>query len=314
MRGPLKKCALRASVLCLSLAFGSAMAQEPEQTHGPIPSVEAATDYVAPPTEPVEPSAGNPAESNPPEVSSTPSVAEELPTPIADEAAAPAEAAAKPEKVKKEKKPREPRESSGFAFAPKIGARAGLGISSFAGHRPLTTSIDGVWAFPDGYYVQLGAWGSTSVGLACEYDLTDIVDIGLGLPLSVAAELQYTLYTAYGSFAVLYSESDYFPTLYEAGVELHALEIPVLARVRINNIYAELGPVFGFNLFAKAYANSDLKRPLRNVFAIGPAIGAGVDIDGILVGFRWNIDAIQYARNSNGYPWALQASVTAYPF
>jgi hypothetical protein len=258
------------------------------------------------------------------ETAVSPPAGEEVPTPIVDEAAQPAVAEKAPEKPKKEKKvkepkaPKEPKEGGG-GFMPRMGARAGLGISAFAGHKAITTSdsVPKALAFPqDGrgtkLAISLGASVSTSVGFAAELDLADFVDIGI--PFAVAAEFQYTIYTAYGSF-ILKTDSDVdFPPLYEAGLELHTLELPILARVRYDIFYAEAGPQFGANISAKAHANAELKRPLVNGFSFGPALGLGAEFNGVLLGLRGYINVLEYAKNSNGRPWALQVGVTGYPF
>jgi hypothetical protein len=307
----------------LCLAFGVAFAQEPdpESPHGPIPSVEAAPDYVPPPSEPVAPSVPAAEAAPVAEAAEAPvTEAEEVPTPVIDEAAQPAiaEKAAKPEKVKTEKPPkapREPRESGSSGL--RVGAKAGLGVSAFAGHKALTTSeaVPAPFAFiieGERFALALKPLVSTSVGVSAEYGLDGYVDIGL--PFSVAAEFQYTLYTAYSAARGSLTQGYDFPPMYEAGVELHALELPILARLRYDIFYCEVGPQFGANLFAKAFANSELKKPVLNYFAAGPALGAGVDFNGVLIGLRGYIDALQYAKNSNGRPWTLQAGLTVYPF
>jgi hypothetical protein len=142
------------------------------------------------------------------------------------------------------------------------------------------------------------------------------LDVGLSDLLSVGAELQYTFYRASGRLvyetAMLGRD---FDRLYEVGVNLHALEIPVLARFDLGSYYAEVGPQLGFNLSSKMYINGVLYQPRENLVAFGPTAGGGLKLgDGLLLGLRCHFGIIEYAERSKGYPWAVQASATKFLF
>jgi len=286
------KCVVRVSALCVGLAFGAVYAQEgPEQ--GPIPSVEQ-------PAEAAEEA--------------------EIPSPVAE--VAPVQEA--PEKVKPAPK-QEPvrRESRGGVITPNVGFRAGLGASAFAGHvAPLVPTKSNVGYDPElgleGDAAAIRIWGglSFSVGLSVAWDLTDVVD--LGVPYEIVTELQYSLYTGYGSRSVYGGNYpaglNDVPELYEAVAELQAVELPILVRLRYDMYYLELGPQFGVNAFSRLGIGSEAVKPRTNHFSFGPAVGFGVDLDGIITGIRWQMDVLEYAKHTKGRPWALQGVITVYPF
>jgi len=182
-----------------------------------------------------------------------------------------------------------------------LGARAAAGMSAFRDHI----------AFPippeRSYAIRMKPAFSAGAGIAFAYDINSLV--------SVAPELQYTLYRANGKF-VDKRTSDTFSKLNEAGVSMHSLELPILARFSFKDIfYAEAGPQIGANLNAVAYINSEFQKPDVNIFAFGPSIGGGIKIaDGLLIGVRGYFGIFEYAENTNGYPWAAQVSITHFFF
>jgi hypothetical protein len=288
------------SALCVGLAFGAVFAQEGEE-QGPIPSVEQAAEYEQPAAD------------------------EEVPTPVAE--VAPVNEA--PEKVRPAEKPAKPVRQVNGDIVPNIGFRAGLGVSSFAGHLAPRAPLSEAQAKLSYLYneeagiqdgrIAIRLWGgvSASVGVTVAWDLTQLVD--LGVPYEIVTELQYTLYTGYGSRSYQYSDEtglDYngWPVLYDAMVQLHAVELPILARFRYETYYLEIGPQFGVNTYNRVRAGVEATKPTTKHFSFGPAIGFGVDLDGVIAGVRWQMDVLEYAKYTKGHPWALHATVSVYPF
>jgi hypothetical protein len=304
MRSPLKKCAIRASVLCLGLVFSAAFAQEGETETGPIPSVEQAADT------PADDGAQLSEES------------EAVPTPVAESAPEPEEKV-KPTRQAPEKRTVQ-RSSGGGDIELRYGFRTAAGISGFAGHKPLTNHYSQGWVTDNGFRVALkpGPLVSGSAGVAVDVDLSGVVD--LGIPYAIGTGLQYTFYSAYASLidgrAATYSrETGIQRAGYEVGVQLHALELPVLVRFGYGDLYFEVGPQLGVHLFQRENAKGglggdELDFPQLNPVSFGPAVGLGADLDGILVGVRFYIDAVVSGKGTGGYPWTFQAGVTAYPF
>ena len=200
---------------------------------------------------------------------------------------------AKPEKTRE--KARESNSAQKFRY----GIRAALGVSAFSGHKAIYTESFGSHA------ISLGALASASTGLVF---VAPVIK-----NLSVAWELQYSLYTAHGEFTLKTKDAD-FGNLNVAGVELHSFEMPVLANYTFGErVYAELGPQFGLNAYAKIYANDELKKPYLNRFAFGPALGAGVKLnDAAAIGVRGYFNVLEYAENTDGRPWTVQAGVTSF--
>ncbi|MCL2688626.1 MAG: PorT family protein [Chitinispirillia bacterium] len=206
---------------------------------------------------------------------------------------------AKAEKVKKCKAPKEPKEVSEGGNVFRCGLRAGLGVSAFDGHKAIYTESFGSSA------VSLGPFVSASVGLVFSAPVTELI--------SIAWEVQYSLYTAHGEFSIKRDGRD-FGEMHQAGVELHTVEMPILANFNFGDrYYAELGPQVGWNFYGKIYANRELKKPYLNDFAFGPALGFGMKVNSDLaVGVRGYYNVLEYAENSNGYPWTVQGSITTF--
>ena len=181
----------------------------------------------------------------------------------------------------------------------RYGVRAGVGVSAFAGHKAIFTPSFGSHA------ISLGPLFSASTGLVFAAPVTD--------GLCISWEILYSLYTAHGEFTLETKGAD-FGKLNQAGVELHSLEMPILANLNIGgNYYVEIGPQFGVNLYSRIYANNDLKKPYLNNIAFCSAVGFGVKLNPALaVGIRGTFNFIEYAENSNGRPWSVQAGVTSY--
>ena len=170
----------------------------------------------------------------------------------------------------------------------KFGFRMGLGMSHFHNH---VLELDPSLAY--------------SAGAVAQIDLND--------RLSISPELQYSVYNA-NSKKVSKVDND-FDILNEVGVELHALELPLLARYNFGNIYAEAGPQFGWNRYSKLYRNADYRSPELNPFAFGIAAGLGTDSYGILLlGVRGYYSILEYAKDAKGIPWSFQAGLSAFLF
>jgi len=193
-----------------------------------------------------------------------------------------------------------------------FGARVGFGLSALRGHVALTSP-----AF-NGYSIKQGQALSLGAGIAFGVEINDL--------LTVAPELQYTWYRANGEYSL---KNGSLPYVNGAGVNLHSFELPVLARfsfskglMGLNAIYAEVGPQFGYNFSANiykdyvtTYKNGDIQNVETNRFAFGPTLGFGANLDGnIFLGLRGHLGVLEYANNTNGYPWTLQISVTKFFF
>jgi hypothetical protein len=183
-----------------------------------------------------------------------------------------------------------------------LGIRSAFGISALRSHKAVKS--DNLF---NGNAVKLEPAISGSVGLAFAIEINNL--------LAVAPELQYTFYRANGRY-IQKTKDSFIADRNEAGVTVHSLELPILARfsfgnLGFGNIYAEIGPQVGANLDERIYINSELKSPNdKNIFAFGPAAGFGIKAGDILVGVRGYFGILEYAENTNGYPWAAQVSLT----
>jgi len=187
-----------------------------------------------------------------------------------------------------------------FAFAQEfhLGIRSGLGASALRGHKALQSLSFGPNA------IRLYPAFSASAGLAFAVEVNRF--------FSIAPELQYTLYQAKGELTL--KTGDDFDDLRRAGVSLHSLELPFLARFNIGSAYIEAGPQVGANIYAVLYKNNEFKKPKINVLAFGPSFGSGVNIKGVLFGLRGHFGLLEYAKKTNGYPWTVQASMGKFFF
>jgi hypothetical protein len=321
---------MRLCALCVCLVFGLAIsafaqwgADDDSDSFVSPPQVSAAPEEAGPAEEPVQEAAAaedasestdsdaaeasedqaedseEPEESEEPEDEDVEPVQAVEPEPAAEAEIAEEEPSVEPvveeAPAVKSQKARDEGGESKFRY----GMRAGMGVSAFSGHKAIYTESFGSHA------ISLGALISASTGLVFAAPITD--DFG------IVWELQYSLYTAYGEFS-LKTEGVDFGKMNEAGVELHSLEMPVLANYSFGGrYYAEVGPQFGANLYAKIYANSELKKPYLNRFAFGPALGVGVKLnDAAAVGVRGYFNVLEYAENSEGRPWTVQAGITSF--
>jgi hypothetical protein len=185
-----------------------------------------------------------------------------------------------------------------------LGVRAGLGFSQFRGHAALIT--------PNGAHkVKLQPSLAASAGL--------ITQIGITPMISVAPELQWSLYRA---SAELEAESDSHKSssgVYDdraalMGVYLHALELPILARFHFDNVYAEIGPQLGFNLYSRIYKNANYYDPDIGLIAFGVAAGGGIELGGILLGARTHFGFLEYSKDAKGVPWNFEFNVGKFFF
>jgi hypothetical protein len=133
--------------------------------------------------------------------------------------------------------------------------------------------------------------------------------------LTVAPELQYTLYRANGATNL---ENGGIPYQEEAGIRLHSFELPILARFSfgspLGTLYAEVGPQIGYNSESISYKNDDTRKLKVNSFAFGPSLGFGINTSGILLGIRSHFGLLEYAEKTKGYPWTVQISATKFFF
>jgi hypothetical protein len=188
-----------------------------------------------------------------------------------------------------------------------LGLRAGLGVSALRNHVELGVKKE---LGKDNWIVvpvELRSAFSLGMGVAFAIELNSL--------LTVAPELQYTLYrangaTRLGNVGVPYQE--------EAGVWLHSFELPILARFNFGSslgaLYVEVGPQIGYNAEATSYKNDDIRKVQVNKFAFGPSLGFGTNISETLIGVRCYFGLLEYAENTKGYPWTVQISVTKFFF
>ncbi|MDR3001935.1 MAG: PorT family protein [Fibromonadaceae bacterium] len=178
------------------------------------------------------------------------------------------------------------------AFAQDWGLRYGVGVGSLRGHKALQSLSFGPNA------LRLYPSVSTSAG---------VVYVNNNIFFNVI-ELQYTLYKAHSE--LILKTGMEFDELHEAGVVLHSLEVPVLARFNFGSAYIEAGPQVGLNAHAKLYTNRELARPDLNILAFGPSLGGGISIKNMLIGLRGHFGMLEYAKGTNGYPLTVQTSFT----
>lgn len=268
-------------LLCASFAIAQEQPASPEPPTEPV-AAEPSTEP-APAAPAAEPAQAAPA---PEPAAAAPAPA--APAPVAQQAAqaaAPAAAAAAPAAAK---------EATPTEIA--IGAKAGLGLSNFRGHK----------AFDFGQRAaKLGMSIAFSAGIAS--------DIKINSLFSVAPELQYSYYGAGANFSMK-TDAD-FNDVNEVYLYLHAIEIPVMARFSFGSYYAELGPQIGCNLSSKAYKNAAAKQPDLNIIAFGPSFGGGVRLsEKLIAGARFHLGMLEYAENTKGHPWTVQVGATQFLF
>jgi hypothetical protein len=237
----------------------------------------------------------------------------EAAAPAGDESAGPAPAKAKRESPPKE--PKEPKERKA-AYAglgellpsnPHAGIRGGIGISGFAGH---DARLIGAPAGDKFITVRINPSLAAVIGFAYAGDINDL--------LGVTCEVQYAYYSAYGATVPETHRDSAFWNVYEAGVELHALEFPILLRVNPGALYgvplyAEAGPQFGINMSGRLDdVDGNIRKPNLNGFAIGLTIGAGATVSGVDVGLRAHFGFLEYAKGTRGKPCAVTLNVTSY--
>jgi hypothetical protein len=236
------------------------------------------------------------AEEAPKVVEETPKVAEQIPaTPEPPVPSVEQAAAVQPAPVALPPAPAIAKEPLDIKFH--LGIRSALGVSALRGHKALKL-LDSPHA------IRLEPAFSLGGGIAFAIEINSV--------FTLAPELQYNWYRANGEF-VKENGTD-FRDLHEAGASLHSFELPILARFSFSSVYIELGPQAGYNYYAKIYNDSEFKKPKINPFAFGPSLGVGASINGILVGIRGHFGVLEYAKNTKGYPWAAQVSLTQFFF
>ena len=177
-----------------------------------------------------------------------------------------------------------------------FGLRLGLGASSYRHHVRLK---------PSNKDLKLNPAFALSTGLSMQ--------VGLSNWFSISPELQYSLYRANSEQEV--KNSNFMSDLYEVGVYMHTLELPVLLRFYLGDAaYVEFGPQVGLNLYSKVYMNEKYYSPDLDLFAFGVAGGGGLNLSGILVGVRVYSGILEYAKDAKGIPWSVQFSITPYLF
>ncbi|MCL2283709.1 MAG: PorT family protein [Fibromonadales bacterium] len=187
--------------------------------------------------------------------------------------------------------------AASIGIAQDFGIRSGLGASALRGHKAIQSLAFGPNA------IRLYPNFSASAGLVFAFEANEF--------FSIVPELQYTLYQAKG-YLVLKTGMD-SDDLYEAGVILHSLELPILMRFSIGRAYVEAGPQVGANLYAKLYQGNELKKPDVNILAFGPSVGTGIKIrNNILLGVRGHFGLLEYAKKMNGHPWTAQIGVSVF--
>jgi len=188
-----------------------------------------------------------------------------------------------------------------------VGANVGVGISQFRGHVALVS--------PDGTKkLKLMPSLAVTVGAISEFGITKLV--------SVAPGLQWSLYRASAELAAenkgsVNNKSNnnvYDSRAVDAGVYLHTLEIPVLARLHFGDIYGEIGPQLGFNLYSRIYKDANYYDPDINLIALGIAAGGGIDLNGLLLGARLHFGFFDYADTPKGSPWSFEINVGKFFF
>jgi hypothetical protein len=203
-----------------------------------------------------------------------------------------------------------------------FGVRALIGIGGLQGHnsiylgsKPITivgrrdkrdvflrldSDGDSVFRHNQASEVELGSSLSAGISVALLRQINDL--------LGISCEVQYSFYLASGENI---SKTDDYAT-----VALHSLEVPALLRINGYPMYAEVGPLFGFNLYSRrtiyADKNLDVSKPNLNILTLGPVVGGGIDIDRISVGLRLYLGLIEYVNQEGGKPWSLSFSVASF--
>jgi len=188
-----------------------------------------------------------------------------------------------------------------------VGARVGLGFSQFRGHPALVT--------PSGTHkVKLQPSLAASAGA--------IAQIGITPMISVAPELQWSLYRASaelegqnkGSVNNKSGSYHYDGRAALMGVYMHSVELPILARFHFDNLYGEIGPQVGFNIYSRIYKNANYYDPDINRFAFGVAAGGGIELGGLLLGARLHFGFLDYSKDAEGVPWNFEFNVGKFFF
>lgn len=276
----MRKNSLLATSLMLAALCSVAFAQEPAPAPAatePAPAPAAVAEPAPAPAEPTPAPAVEPAPA--------PVVAEPVPAP----APTPTPVVAEPAPVAAPAP-----ESKPVTFG--TGLRVSLGISQFRNHVAIQTV--------DVYALKLNPSLAVSLGVATK--------IGINELFSIAPELLYSIYSAN-------SEMDKenitgFTSVYEVGVEMHAIELPILCRFNFGSLYANIGPQIGFNMYSKIYSNADYYRPDMNLFAFGIAGGGGIDINKASLDIRGYFGFLEYSKDAKGAPWSIQVGVSQYIF
>jgi len=217
----------------------------------------------------------------------------------------------------------------------RLGIRAALGIGGLGGHQPAYLDVEvgevsEKLSKSDVFYelddnnkpvylhvyndnkVELGSSLSGGVSLIMLNRINDL--------LSLSCELQYSFYVASGNILDDKAKVSKWP-MSEVNVELHYLEIPVLLRINAEEalgfpIYGEVGPQFGFNVYARRTECEDnalkIYKPNSDIFAIGPVIGAGIDLDRINIGLRTYFGLTTYQELDGGRPWSITLGLTSF--
>jgi hypothetical protein len=314
------------------------------------------------PAEPVkaeaQPKPAEPAKAATPAKPAEPAKAAKPAKPAEPAKAEPQPAPAEPVKVETQPKPAEPAASGtvGTVFetsGSKIGLRAAIGIGGLMAHEPIGCEYrennrgegtydhideDGHKVYIDFVGDRINLWSSLSGGASV------VLLSRINSTLGVSCEIQYSFYVSSGELVYRADKAGnshddaYSWPMSEATVELHALEIPVLLRINAGTlldypVYAEVGPQFGFNLYAKKvvyvggtgglYMSEEkeafdkkgslrIRKPNVNVFEFGPVLGAGFDLDRVSVGLRLYIGAFEYVYDNGGWPWSLTIGVTSF--
>ena len=178
-------------------------------------------------------------------------------------------------------------------------ARAGVGISDFRNHKVLR--VDDFR-----YGLKFSPALSVSLGFGTKaYEFSETV--------AIMPELQWSLYRANEEMVVKPGGGE-LASVYEVGVYMHAIELPVLMHFNFGSAYAELGPQFGANLYAKINKNADYYRPDLKCFAFGIAAGGGVNVDKLMLGARLYMGVTEYSKDVKGAPWSFQLSLSQFVF
>jgi hypothetical protein len=218
----------------------------------------------------------------------------------------------------------------------RLGLRAAIGIGGLGGHEPayldiaavvtdnpiskddvfLGTDEDGRPIYSHVYRDRKTEFSSSVSGGVSLILLSRINSL-----LSISCEAQYSFYIASGSLVDDKKKGAAIWPMSEATVELHYLEIPALLRINAEEalgypIYGEVGPQFGFNMYARRTECEDgaskIYKPNSNIFAIGPVIGAGIDLDRVNIGLRAYFGLTTYQELDGGRPWSLTVGLTSF--